>query len=179
AGLAILAAAIAALVLVSSSERFAGSLGFSAARAASAIGRPLRLGPFDGWDDALRRFRNQTAGVLHRRWHVLTAATLISHGSLFALLLLSLRLLGVPAEAVTWEETLAAFAFVRLVTALPVTPGGIGLVEVGLTGALVLAGGAESATVAAVLVYRSLSYAIQIPVGAGCWLYWRVSNRRR
>ncbi len=179
AGLAILAAAIIALVLVASSDRLAGAIGSAAERTASAVGRPLRLGPFAGWDDGLRRFRNQTAGVLHHRWHVLTGATLLSHGSLFALLLLSLRLLGVSADAVTWDEALAAFAFVRLVTALPITPGGIGLVEVGLTGALVLAGGPESATVAGVLVYRSLSYAIQIPVGAGCWLAWRASNRRR
>ena len=113
------------------------------------------------------------------RWALLTVATLLSHGSLFALLLLSLRVSGVSADAVTWAEILAAFSFVRLVTALPITPGGIGLVEVGMTGALVLAGGADAAVVAGVLIYRALSYAIQIPIGAACWVVWRAGSRRK
>ncbi len=178
AGLLVLVAAVVALVLVASSERLARAVGTLAQRLASACARPVRRGPFDGWDEGLAGFRLKTAGVLQRRWALLTATTLLSHASLFALLLLSLRSMGVPADVVTWAEVLAAFAFVRLVTAFPVTPGGIGLVEVGMTGALVLAGGAESAVVAGVLVYRALSYAIQIPVGAVCWIIWRIMVRR-
>ncbi|HSF84057.1 MAG TPA: YbhN family protein [Acidimicrobiia bacterium] len=178
-GLAVLTAAVVALVLVVSSDRLARAVGRAGQRVATSFARALRRGPFSGWDDALSGFRHKTAGVLQDRWLLLTAATLLSHGSLFALLLVSLRVSGVPADAVTWSEILAAFAFVRLVTALPVTPGGIGLVEVGMTGALVVAGGSQPAVVAGVLIYRALSYAIQIPIGAACWVVWRAGVRRQ
>jgi uncharacterized protein (TIRG00374 family) len=178
-GLLVLVLAVLGLVLVVSSDRLAGAVGASGSALATALARPFRRGPYLGWDESLRGFRARTASVLNRRWLLLTVATIASHASLFVLLLVSLRFLGVPSTAVTWAEVLAAFAFVRLVTAFPITPGGIGLVEVGMTGALVLAGGTESAVVAGVLVYRTLSYAIQIPIGAGCWVAWRRVMRRR
>ncbi|HUC25836.1 MAG TPA: hypothetical protein VMA73_24275 [Streptosporangiaceae bacterium] len=40
-----------------------------------------------------------------------------------------------------WQTTLAAFAFVRLLTVLPITPGGAGITELGLVG--ILAAGAD------------------------------------
>ena len=40
-----------------------------------------------------------------------------------------------------WQTSLAAFAFVRLLTVLPVTPGGLGITELGLVGILAAAAG--------------------------------------
>lgn len=178
-GLAILLVAVALLVLVASSEQLATAIGATAGRVATAAARPVGRGPFLGWDEALGGFRRRTAEVLERRWILLTAATLVSHLSLYLLLLATLRVVGIPPELLTWDEVLAAFALVRLVTALPITPGGVGVVEVGMAGALIVAGGTEAGVVAAVLIYRTLSYAIQIPIGAGCWVAWRVVSRDR
>ncbi len=174
-GLAMLVIAVGVLGIVVASERLAAAAGSRLGAAATAIARPFGRGPFLDWDHRLSAFRERTAEVLTGRWGWLTATSLLSHLSLFAMLLVSLRLMGVEAEAVSWPEVLAAFALVRLVTALPITPGGIGLVEVGMTGALVLAGGSEPAVVAGVLVYRALSYALQIPLGALCWIGWRIA----
>jgi putative heme transporter len=174
-GLAILTVAVAILGVVVASERLAAAAGFRLGSAATAVARPFGRGPFLDWEERLCGFRERTADVLTGRWLWLTGSSLLSHLSLFVMLLASLRLMGVEAEDVSWPEVLAAFALVRLVTALPITPGGIGLVEVGMTGALVLAGGQESAVVAGVLVYRALSYAIQIPLGAVCWVGWRIA----
>lgn len=174
-GLAILVIAVGLLGVVVASDRLAASTGTRLGMLATAMARPFGRGPFVDWDRRLSAFRERTAEVLTGRWGWLTATSLLSHLSLFAMLLASLRLMGVEAEAVSWPEALAAFALVRLVTALPITPGGIGLVEVGMTGALVLAGGSEPAVVAGVLVYRALSYALQIPLGALCWIGWRIS----
>ena len=100
-------------------------------------------------------------------------ATVVSHLSLFFVLLLALRHMDVTSQQVGWAEALGAFALIRLVTALPVTPGGLGLVELGLTAALVLAGGREPAVVAAVLVYRFLTLLVQVPLGAISYLVWQ------
>ena len=93
------------------------------------------------------------------------------------MLLLALRHLGVGDAEVGWAEVLAVFAFARLATAIPFTPGGAGLVEAVLIGGLVAAGGAKAQVVAAVLVYRALTWLLPIPLGVGCYLWWRRQSR--
>jgi putative heme transporter len=44
-----------------------------------------------------------------------------------------------------------------------------------LIGGLVAAGGARPQVVAAVLVYRALTWLLPIPVGIGTYLWWRRS----
>src|SRR4030095_632017 len=94
-----------------------------------------------GWDKALTKFRDRTALLLHARWYWITLATLVSHLSLFLLLLLALRFGGGATTQVSWIEALAVFAFARLLTAIPFTPGGLGVVELALITGLSRAGG--------------------------------------
>jgi uncharacterized protein (TIRG00374 family) len=86
---------------------------------------------------------------------------------------------GVSDDQVGWAEVLAAFAFVRLLSALPITPGGLGVVELGLVAALVAAGGNEPPVVAGVLVFRALTYLAPIPVGVVTYVIWRLRRNWR
>jgi uncharacterized protein (TIRG00374 family) len=172
-GLAILVAAVGALGLTLARESFARAIGERIGKLVSTVARRFRRGPFEGWGERLAVFRSQSIDLLRRRWHWVTLASVVSHLSLFSMLLLALRHMGVSAESVTGPEALAAFAVVRLLTALPITPGGLGVVEVGYTTALVLAGGDEELVVAAVLIYRALSYLLQVPLGVIAWAIWR------
>jgi uncharacterized protein (TIRG00374 family) len=172
-GVAVLGGAVALLALIMSSDTVARSAGNRLGAIATILARPFKRGPYADWDQGLVRFRSQSIDLLRRRWLAITIATLVSHLSLFALLLLALRDMGVPATAVSGPEALAAFAVVRLVTALPITPGNLGIVEVGLAAALVVAGGEESLVVAAVLIYRALSYLLQVPLGLIAYVIWR------
>ena len=177
-GLAVLVGALVLLVLALASEEFAVRVGDRLSRIATAIGRRFRRGPYEGWGERIAQFRDQSIDLLGRRWHWITGATVLSHLSLFALLLLSLRHMSVGGDTVTAAEALAAFSVVRLLTALPVTPGGLGVVEVGYTTALVVAGGNREAVVAAVLIYRALSYLLQVPLGVIAYVVWRVRDWR-
>ena len=172
-GIAVLIGAVGLLALIMASERIARRAGERIGAVASRLARPFNRGPFPHWGSGLVRFRSQSIELLRRRWHLITLATAVSHLSLFALLLLSLRHMGVSADTVTGAEALAAFALVRLVTAIPIPPGNLGIVEVGLTAALVVAGGEESLVVAAVLIYRALSYLVQVPLGLVAYIIWR------
>jgi uncharacterized protein (TIRG00374 family) len=171
-GIAALVAAILVFTLVLRTEESAARLGNTAARVASFFTRLVRRPPATGWDIAVTRFREKTIGLMRTRWHDITLATLISHLSLYLVLLVTLRHIGVSDADVSWAEVLAAFAFARLVTAIPLTPGGLGVVELALTGALVAAGGGKPEVVAAVLVYRALTYVLPIPIGAVCYVAW-------
>ena len=61
---------------------------------------------------------------------------------------------------------LLAFCTASLLGNLPLTPGGLGFVEAGLTGTLALAGVGAGAAVVATLAYRLVSFWLPIPAGA-------------
>src|SRR5436309_3074129 len=100
-------------------------------------------------------------------------ATVVSHLSLFLVLLLALRFSGVTVDQVGWTEALVVFAFARLLTAVPFTPGGVGFVEVAMISGLAAAGGTHAAVAAGVLVFRVLTYVLPIPLGVLTYLFWQ------
>jgi putative heme transporter len=173
AGVAMLVGAIGVFAVLLRTERGAQRVGAAAARVANPLRRLLRRPPVTDWSRSASEFRRSTNELLSRRWPALTAGTIVSHFSLYLVLLVTLRHVGVAEADVSWTAVLAAYAFVRLVSALPVTPGGLGVVELGLTAALVAAGGDRAQVVAAVLVYRALTFLLQIPLGGLAYLVWR------
>jgi uncharacterized membrane protein YbhN (UPF0104 family) len=140
------------------------------------------------WGDAAVRFRRTTIDFLVERWFWLTSTTIVSHLSLYLVLLLALRFVGVANDEITWAQVLGVFAFGRLLTAVPITPGGVGIVEVAYIGGLILAGEGHATVpadvfhaqvAAAVLVFRALTFGIQIPLGALTYLIWRTNTSWR
>jgi uncharacterized protein (TIRG00374 family) len=174
--------AVGLFAAVLRSERLAARVGAWIGKIVNAFRKLARKEPKGDLAESTVRFRRDAIGLIRTRWVRLTVASVISHLSLYFVLFLALRHAGVSETEVTWVEALAAFAFVRLVSALPITPGGLGVVELGLTAALVTAGGEEAGVVAAVLVYRALTYLLPIPIGLFLYLRWRrgsESRRRR
>jgi putative heme transporter len=172
-GIAGLVASIVVFALMLRSEEGARRFGVLAGRVASRLLGMVRRGPVTGWELATVKFRNRTIDLVGHRWVAITATSLVSHVSLYAVLLVCLRDVGVSDAEVGWAEVLAVFAFARLVTAIPITPGGAGLVEAALIAGLVGAGGDKSQVAAAVLIYRALTWALPILVGIACYGWWR------
>jgi hypothetical protein len=69
---------------------------------------------------------------------------------------------------IPWKGLLLAYGAGQLAATLPITPGGLGVVEGSITVALVAFGGAESSTVDAVLLYRVISFWLILALG---WLF--------
>jgi uncharacterized membrane protein YbhN (UPF0104 family) len=164
-GAGALGVAVAALAAVLATDRMADDLGDLSARVANwALGK-VGKGPV-GWGGAsFERFRRDSLDLLRRRWHVLTLATYLGTLTVFLVMLVALRALGVPASEVSLAEAFAAWALARLLGSIPITPGGVGVVELGLTGALVAFGGNNAGVVAAVLLYRFLTMVPTIILG--------------
>jgi uncharacterized protein (TIRG00374 family) len=181
-GLILAAGTMLVLVWVTRSERFARASGRVAGRFVSALRRPFHKPPVDGWEESFAKFQRMSAGLLKGRWHWLTLATVVSHVSLFWVLLGCLRFIGIGPDVIPWPEALEAFAVVRLATVLPLTPGGLGMVEVGTTAALMFVAGEDSGlgseVVAAVLLFRALTYLLQVILGVLSYVVWRREMRR-
>ena len=180
-GAGLLLLAVLAFRATLRSEAFAGRADRALARLLTAGCRLARRPPPRRAQGLVLEFRAGAAGLLARRWRRITVTTVASHLTLWLVLLACLRASGLTQGQVSWQASLAAFAFVRLLSVLPLTPGGVGVVEVGLTGPL--AAGlppADAAKVAAaVLMFRAVTYLLPIPLGAAAYLGWRHTHRRR
>lgn len=174
-GLAIVAAAVALFAGALRSERGARRAGRVLSRIVSPFYKLLRRDPPEDLGATVASFRQRTVHLVRDRWAIITAAAVVSHLSLFLVLLLALRHVGVSNSELSWQSVFAAFAFVRLISVVPITPGGLGVVELGLTAALVAAGGPEAQVVAAILVFRALTFVFPIPLGLVTYTWWRRS----
>src|SRR6185503_3531280 len=141
-------------------------LGDVAARLTTWARGKVHRGPVK-WDGgSFERFRDDVGDFLERRWPWLTLTSLAGSLTVFGVLLVSLRALQVPAAEVSATEAFGAWALVRILASVPITPGGAGIVEAGLTGTLVGFGGNNAGVVAAVLVYRFLTVVPTLVLGA-------------
>ena len=134
-------------------------------RAAQAARNRLlrkRRPPLAGLPQRLLRERNEVREVLGERWW---EALLLSAGRwVLDYLTLLAAVIAVHAEPRP-STVLLAFCAAQFLGTLPLTPGGLGFVEAGLTGTLVLAGVPAGAAVVATLGYRLVSFWLPIPAG--------------
>jgi uncharacterized protein (TIRG00374 family) len=173
AGLALLVFVAVGFGLLLRSESFALRADTALQRVLAIACRLARRRPPPA--GCLQGFRERASGLLAARAWRITAATAASSLTLWLVLLASVRGVGLSQSQVPWQTSLAAFAFVRLLTVLPITPGGAGITELGLVG--ILAAGADhrvaGQVTAAVLLYRAVTYLAPIPSGALAWVGWR------
>lgn len=172
-GVGVMAVAGAVLGLLLWSERWAMAIGDGAGRAASRLRRLVRRPPVRDWGRAAVAFRAKLLTLLRQRWLFLTTAAVLSQTAVYFVMLAAVRFVGIPEAQVGWAEVLTVFAFVRLASAVPIVPGNVGLAELGYIGGLVVAGADKSEAVAAVLVFRALTYYLQIPIGAFTYVAWQ------
>jgi uncharacterized protein (TIRG00374 family) len=126
-------------------------------------------------EDALLVCRDSVASVVSTRGTQLSAGML---GYAFLQATLLWACLGAVGVHPSLAVVLAAFAADRVMTLVPVTPGGVGFAEVGATATLAGFGVAAAPAAAAVLLYRTFTFAAEVPVG-GVWLVGWFTLRRR
>jgi uncharacterized protein (TIRG00374 family) len=90
-------------------------------------------------------------------------------------LMLCTKTLGL---AFPWPGVLVAYALGKVAGMLPITPGGLGVVEAGLTGLLVVYGLPAPKALAATLMYRLISFWALLPPGWGYWGFLKLRERR-
>ncbi len=170
-GFAALAAAAGVVLL---SPRGAGTIGRLAERVAHRslrlIGRDREL----ALSRALLDIRTQCADLVAQGWLRMSAG-MTGYVALQGLLLgFCLHLTG---GGNTPAEILAAFAVERALTIVPLTPGGVGIADLGLVGVLLTLGGDPASVAGAAVLYRAFIFAVEIPVGSGALGVWLLGQR--
>ena len=176
-GLIVFAAIVAGFAVGLSSARLARRIGDRAARLATWAKGIVHKAPVKWNGTSFARFREETIALIRKRWFFLTAATLAGHLTVFLILLASLRAIGVPRGEVTIVEAFAAWTLARILGAIPITPGGVGFVELGLTGVLVAFGASNADAVTATLIYRFLTVVPTLVAGLVAAATWKVGQR--
>ncbi len=90
-------------------------------------------------------------------------------------LIMALLTVGAP---VPWKGIVISYAAAQVLVELPITPGGLGLVEGGLVEVLTGFHDPASLATAGTLVYRAVSYWLLLLVGWSAALYLTLRNRR-
>jgi uncharacterized protein (TIRG00374 family) len=179
---AVIALAVFVLIVVGfavglSSARLARKIGDRAARTVSWSKRLVHKAPVKWKGESFVRFREETIGLIRKRWWFLTLATLAGQLTVFIVLVVSIRAVGIPRIEVSIVEAFAAWALARVLGSIPITPGGVGFVELGLTGVLVAFGASNAQAVAATLIYRFLTVVPTLVFGLGAAATWNLGRR--
>lgn len=145
-------------------------------RAAQAVrNRVLKKRPrLEGLPERLLEQRNVIRSVLGQQWW---QATLLSVGRLlfdYLCLLFCVRAVGADPRP---SLILLAYAVAGVIGLLPITPGGIGVVEASLAGFLALAGLDGAQAVLATLAYRLASYWLPMLAGPVAYAAFRYRYR--
>jgi uncharacterized membrane protein YbhN (UPF0104 family) len=178
-GLAVLmfAASVVLLALALRSDRLARRAGKAGSMVVSWGLARLGRESVD-WSEAAVNIRRRTVGLIRARWALLSGAALGAQAVLAVLLVVSLRAVGVATGEVSLLEIVAAYSLGRIITLVPVTPGGAGVVE--FVFIALLSRGMQSPNdyliAAGVFTWRALTWLLPVFFGLVAWVVWRLEG---
>jgi uncharacterized membrane protein YbhN (UPF0104 family) len=169
-GISLLAIAIAGVLawFIGRSEESARWIGRQLARVISWVLHWFHRDPVDDLGPGLVRMRDLLYDVVKRRWGFGAAAVAGNLLISFLMLLAAIRFLGVSTSDVSTVVIFASFAAAFLAgTLIPISAGGIGVVDIVMITSIVKTTGVDTdVIVAAVLVWRIFYDVVTLPIGA-------------
>ncbi len=167
-GLMLLVAIVVGAVVLIVTDR---PLRWTGAHVQALRNRLRRQGsPLSGLPERLVSERDLIVSVVGERWKRALLASIGRWMLDLAVLIVALEAIGArPAMSLVLLSYFAS----QLLAQIPITPGGLGFVEAGLTATLALAGVNGGDAVLATLAYRLISYWLPIPAGGVAWLMFR------
>ncbi|HCE60460.1 flippase-like domain-containing protein [Janibacter terrae] len=131
--------------------------------------RLVRRGHGDSVERGLTGMRERTADTVRTGWLQMTLGMVGFFGLYYVLFLLCTDTTGIELP---FGQLFAAYAIGRLLTAVGVTPGGLGVTETGTAAALVAWGADPAASMAGVVLFSIFTHFLEIPLGALGWVAW-------
>lgn len=153
-------------------------------RVAGVVSRVLRavLSPFSravregrGIDHVVTDQRARVEAVVRSGWWRMTLGMVGQFVLLFGLYWVAARVVGMDLPV---AELICAYTFRQFLTVMAVTPGGLGVTEVGTAGILVLFGADGGAASATALLYAIYAHLVVVPFGLAAIATWWVRTGR-
>jgi uncharacterized protein (TIRG00374 family) len=155
-----------------SGDRFLTAVGRGAQWTINKLGRRSR--PVQDLPERLLAQRTAVAEAVGSNWWQALLAAAGKWVFDYLTLVFALAAVGAHPNA---GLVLVAYAATSLLGQLPLTPGGLGVVEAGLTGTLALVGVNGGDAVLATLAYRLFNYWLYLPAGLVARILYRRSLR--
>ena len=166
----------AVIVAVVRSERAADWLGRTGQRLVSWVMRRLGRQGAPDVSASIHRFRDQLGVVIRRRGLAALGTAIVAQFAWVIVLVVALRVSGVPEAVLSPGEVFAVYALVMVITIIPLSPGGAGVPELLFISGLTAIAGTDyqSAVTAGVFLYRLYYWFLPIPLA---WILMKVARR--
>lgn len=167
---------IGVLVAVIASERQAQRVGRFFDRLLRPLFRRSKRTATMSVDQLVRELRARITDTVRTGWLQMTFGMIGFFGLYYALFVLIMRDVGV---ALPLGMLFAAYAIGRLLTAVGITPGGLGVTESATVIALVGWGAPPAQATAGVVLFSVVTHLMEVPLGGLGWLAWSATAQRR
>jgi uncharacterized protein (TIRG00374 family) len=174
----IMLVATGVLVAVARSERVADAIAGFIERARDWLYRRLKR---EGGSDvraAVHTFRDELGELLRAKGLLAMVVGILGQFAWCIVLIVALRIVGVPEDVLAPAEVLAVFALTSVITIIPIAPGGAGIPEIlYIAGLSAIAGPEwEGLITAGVMLFRLFQWFLPIPIA---WILLKVTRRGR
>ena len=122
--------------------------------------------------------RQRGRSLARSRGFVMIAASICAQVTLGLLLVGCVQAVSPVPVSVRMLDVLRAFALLRVLSSFVPLPAGLGVLDLGLLGVLTNGGVARSTALAAIAMYRALTFVLPMITGSLCAFQWRASQRK-
>lgn len=125
--------------------------------------------------------RNHAVALARQTWKRAVFGEILVVATSVVLFVWCMRGIGLPGERVSWAALLCVWAMVRAVSALPTTPGDVGVSELAYVSLLsqISGRGYVNTITAGIVLYRLLTFFAPVPLGVAAFGVWRLTVRDR
>ena len=175
--LVVLVGTLVVVIGIVRSEQFTQSLGNTLQRVVNWALGLIKRDPIETLAPRVVAFRDAAIELVREVWFRAGLASAMGKLWTFVILLLALRFVGITEDVISTRDAFIVWAIVLLIGSIPLTPGGVGFVELGFVFFFTQVAGNEYTNTigAAVALYRLVQWAMPIPIGWGVVLWWRRS----
>lgn len=170
AGLALLSLFIAALA----NENLAHSIGQGLDRVLRPLLRRFKPSLEVAFDKLVTDQRAHILRVVRQGWVKMTFGLFGYFAAFYVLFWQSLHIVGLR---MTFSHMFAAFAVGRLLSAIGITPGGVGVTEGGTVAVLIAFGANPAQALAGTVLFSLYTHVMEVPLGVLGFLGWAVSRK--
>src|SRR5665811_1520810 len=156
------------------SEKLTRSFGLALGRLLRPLVRRVSPSREVAFDQLVTDQRVHIFRVVRHRWLGMTFGLIGYFAVFYVLFWQSLHVVGLR---MTFSHMFAAYAVGRLLSAIGITPGGVGVTEGGAVAVLVAFGADPAQALAGTVLFSLYTHVMEVPLGLLAYLGWTLSKK--